>query len=171
LRGARLEEREVGGRVDKMLTLFKLEEFADRHPFALSRGQKRRLSVASMLVLRPEIFILDEPTTGQDWSNVVNMMDILMALHQEGLTILLVTHSMDLVAEYANRVIVMKEGGIAYDGMPEDLFSKPDEVMEQYYLEAPPVYRLIQRIRGRQPDFPVQGTFQKLSAFLEAASP
>ncbi len=167
LRGAGIGESKVKQRVMEMLTRFQLATFTERHPFALSRGQKRRLSVASMLVLRPEIFILDEPTTGQDWRNVVNLMDILKGLYEEGLTIILVTHSMDLVAEYTGRVIVMKEGKLAFDGTPSQLFSAEERVAKNYELEIPTIYQLTNRIRKQQPNLPVINNLPELASHLE----
>jgi energy-coupling factor transport system ATP-binding protein len=167
LRGAGFSESEVDRRVMDMLKIFQLDSFIDRHPFALSRGQKRRLSVASMLVLRPDIFILDEPTTGQDWRNVVNLMDILKGLHQEGLTIILVTHSMDLVAEYAERIVVMQSGKVAFDGTPSQLFSTEQSVAESYHLEIPTIYQLTNRIRFHQPNMPVANSLSELASHLE----
>jgi energy-coupling factor transporter ATP-binding protein EcfA2 len=125
------------------------------------------LSVASMLVLRPDIFILDEPTTGQDWRNVVNLMDILKGLYEEGLTIILVTHSMDLVAEYAERVVVMQAGNIAFDGTPFQLFSTKQTAAESYHLETPTVYQLTNRIRKLQPNVPVANSLTDLVSHLE----
>lgn len=162
-----LDSDEVEQRVRKMLTTFQLEQFTDRHPFTLSKGQKRRLSVASMLVLRPDVFILDEPTTGQDWRNVVRLMETLEALHAEGLTIILVTHSMELVAQYAERVLVMKDGRIKFDDTPASLFSQPHLVEQEYHLEVPPVHRLLNRIRKCDGTSPAAGSLQALAALLE----
>ncbi len=167
LKGMELDASEIEERVNSMLERFKLENFKNRHPFALSRGQKRRLSVASMLVMRPEIFILDEPTTGQDWSNVANLMSILSDLHKEGLTFIMVTHSMSLVAQYAQRVVVMHQGNISFDGTPDQLFSDQD-FTEKYFLEVPTVNEILNRIRKNQPEFPTMHNIRELAESVQA---
>lgn len=160
-----IPEHEVHERVEEMLQVFKLEGFENRHPYALSRGQKRRLSVASMLVLRPQVFILDEPTTGQDWINVVNLMDIITGLHAEGLTFIMATHSMRMVAQYADRVVVMRNGRMVHDGTPTSLFSDPC-MTDSLSLEVPPIYQLLNRLRERNPAFPIIRDLGALSRML-----
>ncbi len=166
LRNQEMAEVEIKEQVGEMLQIFGLEGFEDRHPYALSRGQKRRLSVASMLVLRPEVFILDEPTTGQDWINVVNLMEIITGLHAEGLTFIMATHSMRMVAQYADRVVVMRDGRVVHDGTPSSLFTDR-ALTESLSLEVPPLYQLLNRIREHQPEFPAVRNLGDLSELLK----
>ena len=117
--------------VEREIDLFNLKGLEDRHPFSLSGGERRRLSVATMIIARPEVLVLDEPTYGQDKSNTVRMMESLFTALGEvnsarGITLILVTHDMKLVAGYAERVIVMRVGSVAFDGTTGRLFLDPD---------------------------------------------
>lgn len=105
-------------------TLDQLGLLADRaaHPFALSAGMKRRLGVATMLVTQPQVLIVDEPTYGQDRHMTETLMALLQDIRQRGIAVVMITHDMRLVQEYAGRVVVMSEGEILYDGTPADLF-------------------------------------------------
>lgn len=161
-----LPAAEVEQRAMEMLKTFQLEEVKDRHPFALSRGQKRRLSVASMLVMRPEVFILDEPTTGQDLHNLEQLMNFIQGLNRQGLTIIMVTHDMGLVAQYAHSVLVLEEGRIAFHGTPWELFAKELALEEKYNLTVPAIYTLYHRIKRRYPELPVVHSPADLASYL-----
>jgi len=147
-----LIEQEVG----RELELFGLAGLADRIHSSLSGGEKRRLSVATMLISQPDILVLDEPTYGQDRANTRRMMQGLFRAVAEGgtaPTIILVTHDMKLVAEYAQRALVMREGELAFDGPLDELFERPD--LETWAnLEDPPVMRLCRRLRARGQSVP-----------------
>ncbi len=118
----------------------------DQISSSLSRGEQRRLSIASVIVRKPEIIIVDEPTTGQDYRMSREMMDILTELNQSGSTVIVITHDMSLVAEYTRRAIVMKNGIIIFDGTPEELFQN-DEIMSQSSLEAPQSVRVSRKLK------------------------
>lgn len=105
-----------------------LYEFRNWPISALSYGQKRRVAVASILVLEPELLILDEPTAGQDYYHYTKMMKFLKKLNQQGLTILMITHDMHLMLEYTERTIVLKEGQIIADEIPSKVLSSTDLV-------------------------------------------
>lgn len=147
-----LDEKEIDRRVDRELELFNLTGLEDRHPFSLSGGERRRLSVATMIIARPEVLVLDEPTYGQDKSNTVRMMESLFAaLAVEGagkITLVLVTHDMKLVARYAQRAIAMKAGTVAFDGATSALFMNP-ELLREANLEYPPLFELGRGLRAR----------------------
>ncbi|MFI5497184.1 ABC transporter ATP-binding protein [Actinoplanes sp. NPDC051859] len=127
---------EVRARVDEMLVRFGLDHLRALHPFLLSGGQKRRLSVGTAVIARPKILVLDEPTFGQDRERAVELLDLLTGLHAEGATVIVVSHDMQLVAEHATRVVVLAEGRIAADGTPAEVFSR-----ELPGLRPPPVAR------------------------------
>jgi energy-coupling factor transport system ATP-binding protein len=131
-------------RTEAMLADFRLTGFADTSPHALSAGEMRRLSVATMLVVGPEILILDEPTFGLDRRNSQTIMSLLMVLHDNGKTIIMVTHDMRLVAEYADTVVVMANGESVFQGCPRDLFQRPD-VLAAASLDQPPIWKIGQR--------------------------
>jgi len=96
--------------------------------------------VASILAMKPEAIVLDEPTTGLDYRGVRDIMALLRKLHQAGHTIIVVTHDMKLVAEYALRVLVMHQGRLLCDGTPQEVFAR-QEVLMKAQVEAPAVYR------------------------------
>jgi energy-coupling factor transport system ATP-binding protein len=153
-----LDEAEIDRRVEHELSVFNLNGLEDRHPFSLSGGERRRLSVATMIIARPEVLILDEPTYGQDKSNTVRMMQSLFqALAEEdsvaGITLVLVTHDMKLVAGYAERAIVMREGSVAFDGGTDRLFLDPD-LLRAANLEYPPLFELSRALRARGANLP-----------------
>ena len=138
-------EQDIELVIDEMLELLKLEHLEQRHPFGLSGGEKRRLSVAVMLVSHPELLILDEPTYGQDRSHVRNIMDLVNQQLEKGVSIIIITHDMRLIEEYVNQVVVLRKGHHIYDGRPEDLFDSLGEDFD-VTLRATPLARLIRRL-------------------------
>lgn len=101
-----------------------------RSPFDLSGGQKRRVAIAGVLAMKPSVLILDEPTAGLDPSGRVQLLNMIKDLHEkEGMTVILVSHSMEDVAEYAGRIIVMNKGEVAFDGKPKEVFSHREELI------------------------------------------
>jgi len=158
-------EEEVQGKVSAMLEQFGLTDQADVNPFKLSQGQKRRLSVATMLILGQEVLILDEPTFGQDRSNAYRLIDEMRRLQQEGCTIVFATHDMRLVAEYATRVAVLDEGRIFFDGSPQDLFAHAD-ALRRAQLRAPALYSLSRAIAACKPTWPPLATIDEYCAYL-----
>ncbi|WP_372660663.1 ABC transporter ATP-binding protein [Cohnella sp.] len=137
----------IQSRLDDLLQRFRLTEQRNHNPFSLSQGQKRRLSVATMLTSEQELLILDEPTFGQDYVNTVALMDLLRDLNQEGTTVLMITHDMELVKQYASRVLLLNEGHLIYDGKPTALFSN-DHLMRQAAIKRPLTDVLEQRTRA-----------------------
>ncbi|MGB3730729.1 ATP-binding cassette domain-containing protein [Microbacterium sp.] len=112
----RVDAAEVDQRVDEMLDRFGLRYKADEHPFLLSGGEKRRLSVGTALITRPAVVALDEPTFGQDAERAAELLDLLRELQQAGTTIVIVTHDLDLVDAYATHTIVLGDGGLIAAG-------------------------------------------------------
>lgn len=120
-----------------------------KSPFTLSGGQKRKVSIAGVLAMQPETLILDEPTAGLDPMSRIELLDLLKQLNQKnGMTIILISHSMEDVAEYAQRVIVMHQGEIALDGTPKEVFGQYEKLM-QMNLDVPQVTRLTQLLKQR----------------------
>ena len=122
---AGLPEPERERRIDEVLERVGLTEFRDAHPFALSRGLRQRLAVAAVLALRPEILVVDEPTTGQDWAGVRTMMSLLGELNAEGTSIVLVTHDLELAARHARRAVLLDAGRIVADGAAAGVLGRP----------------------------------------------
>ncbi|MFQ6056137.1 MAG: ABC transporter ATP-binding protein, partial [Methanosarcinales archaeon] len=136
LRNINLDSKEVEYRVEKSLKTMELWEYKERHPHSLSRGQRQRLAVASILAMEPDILVLDEPTTGQDYGHIEKFMSLVKKLNNGGKTIILITHDMGIVAEYANRTIVMKNGEIFLDGNTRDVFFQT-ELLKESFIEPP----------------------------------
>ena len=113
-------------------------------PFSLRKGERQRVAMASVLAMRPALLIFDEPTTGLDAQETDRMMSMVRELNQLGHTIVMITHSMRLVAEYAQRCLLMKEGRIVADGSPRDIFHNP-ELVRAASLEIPSVSQFSQR--------------------------
>ena len=134
----KLSEEEIDERVAEAARILKIEEYLDENPFNLSWGLRQRVAIASILSMKPEVLIVDEPTTGQDHKTGREIMEILCKLNKEGITIIVITHDMKLAAEYAQRAIVMKEGHILLDGNIRDVFSKI-EVLKEAYLMPPQI--------------------------------
>ncbi|MFC7788269.1 energy-coupling factor transporter ATPase [Microbacterium sp. MAHUQ-60] len=116
LRLQRVDTAEIDARVDEMLDRFGLHYRADEHPFLLSGGEKRRLSVGTALITRPQVVALDEPTFGQDRARAAELLDLLQDLQRAGTTIVIVTHDLNLVAEYATHTVVLGDGAVQAAG-------------------------------------------------------
>ena len=131
------------------------EELFGKSPFELSGGQKRRVAIAGILARKPEYFILDEPTAGLDPEGRVQLLELLKRLNQEqGITIILVSHSMEDIASYVDRMIVMNRGRLEFDGDKEEVFSHQEE-LEQMGLSVP-FFRLLANDL-KEKGFPVEG--------------
>lgn len=125
------------------------EELFDQSPFDLSGGQKRRVAVAGVLAMKPEVLILDEPTAGLDPRGRDEILERLAALHAENhITVVLVSHSMEDVAKYVERIIVMNQGSVMYDDAPKNVFRHYRE-LEQIGLAAPQVTYLMHELKER----------------------
>ena len=135
------------------LTLVGIDEsLFDRSPFELSGGQMRRVAIAGILAMEPAILVLDEPTAGLDPLGRKELMNLFKKLHQSGMTIVLVTHLMDDVAEYANQVYVMEKGRLVKYGKPSDVFQ--DVVfMEEVQLGVPKITAFCKRLADRGVSF------------------
>ncbi|MDQ5810137.1 MAG: energy-coupling factor transporter ATPase [Actinomycetota bacterium] len=125
-----LEEDEVKERVSEALTAVGLEGYEEEDPFGLTKGERQRVAVASVLAVRPEVLILDEPTTGLDYAEQRSMMDLVRRLNEAGSTIIVVTHTMWVVAEYAHRAAVIKDGKMVPSGTVREVFVKEEELRD-----------------------------------------
>ncbi len=148
-----LSQQECEARALEALKLVGLKEkYYKSSPFELSGGQKRRVAIAGVLAMEPEVLILDEPTAGLDPLGRKELMNLFKKLHQSGMTIVLVTHLMDDVAEYANQVYVMEKGRLVKGGKPSDVFQ--DVVfMEEVQLGVPKITAFCKRLADRGVSF------------------
>ncbi len=125
------------------------EDLFYQSPFALSGGQKRRVAIAGVLAMKPEVLILDEPTAGLDPGGRDEILDLITRMHRErGMTVILVSHSMEDVAKYVKRIIVMNQGRVMYDDVPKEVFKNYKE-LEAIGLAAPQVTYLMHELRDR----------------------
>ena len=143
LRG--IEEAEVEERVHEVLKTCGLYSFRKWPISALSFGQKKRVTVASILVLKPEIIILDEPTAGQDYKTYTDIMNFLDSLQKQGHTIVMITHDMQLMLEYSDRCLVVVEGEIIADDKPVTILNQKD-LLESANLKQTSLYTLGQKL-------------------------
>lgn len=133
------------------LTGLDYEEVKERSPFELSGGQKRRVAIAGVLAMKPEILILDEPTAGLDPSAHRDVLKLIRRIHrQERMTILLVSHNMGDIAELADRVLVMNRGKLVMNGTPAEVFSRGEPLWEMG-LGLPPATEFMERLKERMP--------------------
>lgn len=128
------------------------ESLFERSPFELSGGQMRRVAIAGILAMEPSILVLDEPTAGLDPIGRKELMNLFKKLHQDGITIVLVTHLMDDVAEFADQVYVMEKGKLVKGGKPNLVFQQV-EFMEKIQLGVPKITRFAQRLANRGVSF------------------
>jgi energy-coupling factor transporter ATP-binding protein EcfA2 len=140
-----LPPEEVAQRVDRALAATGLEEFREAYPFNLSFGDRRKLSVAAVVSMEPEVLIFDEPTTGQDFKGRRDLADIARRLNEMGRTVLMVTHDMDLIAEYTHRLIVMGNGRVLLDGPTAEVFQQV-ETLAETFITPPQVTQLAQTL-------------------------
>lgn len=125
------------------------EKYFEKSPFELSGGQKRRVAIAGVLAMNPEYLILDEPTAGLDPVGKHAILNLLKRLHEEkNMTIILVTHSMEDAAEYAERLLVMNQGHLMFDGTPREVFQKKEE-LEAMGLSAPETMYVMEALSQR----------------------
>jgi len=141
LKNLELPADEIEQRVEETLTQFDLTEVQDTFPRFLARGDKQKLCIASIVAMRPQVLLLDEPTTGQDHRDSQQIMELAQTLNEQGITILLVTHDLGNVARYARRVIVVNDGVIIADGPTQEIMSNR-ELLASCHLAPPQIVRL-----------------------------
>jgi energy-coupling factor transport system ATP-binding protein len=125
-----LDENEVEDRVSEALAAVGLSGYEKEDPFGLTKGERQRVAVASVLAVRPEVLILDEPTTGLDYAEQRSMMDLVRRLNEAGSTIIVVTHTMWVVAEYAHRAVVVRDGRAVLSGTVREVFAREEELRD-----------------------------------------
>jgi energy-coupling factor transport system ATP-binding protein len=148
-RNIQLPEDEVKARVEESASVVGLDpSYFEMHPFFLPKGIRQRIAIASILALRPKMIIVDEPTTGQDMKQSLEIMDFLKRLHEEkGHIIVIITHDMPIVALYAKRTIAMAHGQVLIDSTTREVFSHP-EILKETYVEPPQITKFAQENTG-----------------------
>ncbi|WP_432644871.1 ATP-binding cassette domain-containing protein [Methanobrevibacter sp.] len=140
-----LPMEEVQDRVEEALVRVGMSGYEKIAPHHLSGGQKKRVAIAGILAMKPEIMVLDEPTSGLDPQGVVGLSKLLKELNDEGITIIISTHDVDLVPNYAQRLFVLDDGLLIGEGTPKEIFAKP-EILEQANLKVPIVTEIFQKL-------------------------
>ena len=126
------------------------ETFAQRSPFQLSGGQMRRVAIAGVVAMNPDYLVLDEPSAGLDPRSRNAVFKEIMALHKErGIAIVLVTHSMEEAAKYANRMLVINKGKVLFDGKPTEIFSQHKKELVEVGMDEPQIYKLCALLRHK----------------------
>ena len=129
------------------------ESYYKRPPFELSGGEKRKVAIAGILALNPDIIIFDEPTVGFDPASAKELMNLIVSMHQSGKTIIVITHDMDLVNEYAQKVFMLDKGKLVFSGTPADFF---EHVQNNNRLEMPKVIELALKLNEKGMDISIQ---------------
>ena len=145
LRLRNVPEEQIESRVHQALKTCGLYEFRKWPISALSYGQKKRVTIASILVLGPDVLVLDEPTAGQDQRNYTEIMDFLDELHQKGHTIVMITHDMQLMLDYSDRAVVVMDGQVLADLTPAELLTQP-KILRRANLKETSIFALANRL-------------------------
>ena len=142
-RNLNLSDIEIQHRVTEAMDMLKLsKKLRKKSPFELSGGQKRKIAIAGVLAMKPKYLILDEPTAGLDPKGREEFLELIADLHQQGLTVVMVSHSMDDIARYAQRMIVLEHGEIRLEGTPQAVFAQ-SELLDRIGLGVPTLTRLL----------------------------
>ncbi len=148
LRNLGFKDPQVGQKVDEILELLGIFHLKGRAPDKLSAGEKRRVALAGVLVMNPEIIVLDEPHSGLDPRGYLELNDLLDELHTKGCTILVATHDVEFAASWADEVLVLKNGSVLARGSPSDVFSASDKLTEAN-LKPPAVVSIYNELKSR----------------------
>ena len=122
------------------------EKYFKRSPFELSGGERRRVAIAGILAINPDILVLDEPTAGLDVKGSKDIMSLVKQMHEDGKTIIMVTHDMDLVLRYTEQCFVLKDGKVTFSGSTNQLF---DTISDDSAIEIPPLFKLAKKLKDR----------------------
>lgn len=153
-RNLKLPEEEIEKRVKRAMELVGLKEkYAERSPFELSGGQKRRVAIAGVLAMEPSVLILDEPAAGLDPVGRSGMLNLIKGIHESGVTVVMVSHSMDDVGRLCDRLFVLNHGKIAFSGTPREVFVHGEELL-RIGLDVPECAKLANLLREKGFDIP-----------------
>ena len=156
----KLDEKEIRHRVTEAMLLVGLDDSLRKaSPFNLSGGQKRRVAIAGVLAMNPSILVLDEPAAGLDPAGRRSMLELIRGIHQSGVTVVMVSHSMDDVGKYCDRLYVLDHGRIEYQGTPAEVFEHGDE-LKKIGLDVPECAKLAAILREKGFDI-APGTFRR----------
>ena len=147
-----LDEETVKARVREAIAQVGLgEDILEKSPFELSGGQKRRVAIAGVLAMKPGTLVLDEPVAGLDPAGREELLSLIQGIHERGVTIVMVTHSMDDAARFCDRLIVLDHGRVAFDAAPGEVF-RHEEELRQMGLDVPECVKLVKALKARGMD-------------------
>lgn len=158
-----VEPKEIRTRVDSSLKAVNMYEHRKKAPHLLSGGQKQRIAIAGAIAMRPECIVFDEPTAMLDPKGRAEVMDIIKGLHEDGITVVLITHFMEEAAQ-AERIIIMDQGKIALDGSPSQVFRQAERIRSMN-LDVPLTVELGYRLRNR--GIPIPETIMNMEEMVE----
>ncbi len=141
LKNIELSEKEIQTRIDETLKLLRLEHYRNAHPRSLSLGQRQGVAIASILAMKPNAVILDEPATGQDYQRRLEIMHFVQQLNREGKLVILISHDISHIVAYCKRVIAMNEGEIIADGATQEILGNRN-LLNQISLKLTPMMQL-----------------------------
>ncbi|MCL2046353.1 MAG: energy-coupling factor ABC transporter ATP-binding protein [Oscillospiraceae bacterium] len=156
-----LPEDEIKDRAYKTAQLLGIEGKMQAHPFSLSRGERQRTALAGVLAIKPEVLVLDEPTTGQDYRECVKIMDIVTELNGQGVTVLMVSHDMEVVVDYTKRAIMLYDGQVIGDGNTVDVLWQKEE-LERTGLKPPQMIDVAITLGGYEGVYSVETLFEAI---------
>jgi cobalt/nickel transport system ATP-binding protein len=161
-----LDEDTVTHRVEEALSLVGIQDLRDRAPHHLSGGEKKKVAIAGVIAMEPEVLVLDEPTAGLDPQGVKDLITFINSLsHTYGMTVIFSTHEVSLVPEIADYVYVMNRGCIVAEGTVADIFTQ-QELLTSVRLDVPTIPKLIRSLRERGVDIPMAYTLQEAEQSL-----
>ena len=132
-------------RINEIISDVGLDRYRKVWPKYLSKGERQRLTMGSIIAMDPDVVIVDEPTTGQDWRETIWIMDLLKKINDAGKTVIIITHNMEIVCSYCNRALVMRYGKVLLDGTPAEVFAQPD-VLATAYVQPTDITRIAQAL-------------------------
>ena len=157
-------EEEISKRTEKIIERFGFNP--DEAPFSLSRGQRQRLALASIIAVEPKVMILDEPTTGLDYKECMEIMSAVKELNKNGTTVIMVCHDMELVLDFARRMIVLADGKIEADGKTLEIMRRK-EILQKTYLLSPQIIQIVLELEEK---FPGRFNFENVRTADELAA-
>jgi len=164
------DPEEVRMRTSESLEAMGLTKFRDQHPLSLPKGDRARVIIAAILAMKPEIIVFDEPTTGQDYRGARQILEISRDLHQRGKTVIVITHHLYLMSDYAERVVVMGRGTILLDDDIRSAFHATD-ILKNTYLTAPQAVILSQELQKFNSGFPSLLTTKEIVDYFHSSPP
>jgi len=161
MRNIGLHEGEIKERAIETAKLLGLSEKMKTHPFTLSRGERQRTALAGVLAVQPEVLVLDEPTTGQDYRECVKIMDIVTDLNKKGVTVLMVSHDMEVVCDYTERAVMLYDGRVIGDGKTIDVLWRKEE-LARTGLKPPQIIDLAITLGGYDGVYSVETMYEAI---------